>query len=288
MRDQAEALRLKMMKADRAAARSIAVISGKGGVGKTNFITNFASSLMSEGKNVIIVDMDIGMGNVHILLGASAQYGLKEYLTGERTLEEVIAVSTDGLSFISGGSGLETVLQWTDSRFERLIEAFETLQEQYDYILFDMGAGASESSIELIVSVDEIVVIATSEPTSITDAYSMMKFICLRDPEKKFFIVNNRVHPKEDGDEAITRLQYAMRKFLNKETTVLGALPEDPAVHKSVVAQQPFVKLYPNAPISRRMNAIAANYISSGTDIDSKEGSTFLGQLKKLFARGRG
>lgn len=288
MRDQAEALRLKMMKAEGTAARSIAVISGKGGVGKTNFTTNFASSLQSQGKSVIIVDMDIGMGNVHILLGESAQYGLKEYLTGDRTLVEVIAESSDGLSFISGGSGLETVLEWTESRFERLIEAFETLQQQYDYILFDMGAGASESSIELIVAVDEIIVIATSEPTSITDAYSMMKFICLRDSEKKFFIVNNRVQPKEDGNEAVTRLQFAMRKFLNKETTLLGALPEDAAVHKSVVAQQPFVKLYPNATISRRMHAIATNYISSGTDIDSKEGSTFLGQLKKIFARGRG
>ncbi|WP_432354987.1 MinD/ParA family protein [Sporosarcina sp. A2] len=288
MRDQAEALRLKMMKAEGTAARSIAVISGKGGVGKTNFTTNFASSLRNQDKSVIIVDMDIGMGNVHILLGASAKYGLKEYLTGDRTLEEVIVESSDGLYFISGGSGLETVLEWTDSRFQLLIDAFETLQEQYDYILFDMGAGASESAIELIVAVDEIIVIATSEPTSITDAYSMMKFICLRDPEKKFFIVNNRVQPKEDSNDAITRLQFAMRKFLNKETELLGALPEDPVVHKSVVAQQPFVKLYPNAPISRRMNAIAVNYISSGTDIDNKEGSTFLGQLKKLFARGRG
>lgn len=288
MNDQAEALRLKMMQSKNESARSLAVISGKGGVGKTNFTVNFASSLRAQGKSVIIVDMDIGMGNVHILLGASAKYGLREYLTGERTLKEVVAESPLGLNFICGGSGLETVLEWTESRFQRLISAFETLQQQYDYILFDMGAGASESAIELILSVDEIIVIATSEPTSITDAYSMMKFICLRDPEKKFFIVNNRVLPKEDGNEAFTRLQFAMRKFLNKETTLLGALPEDATVHKSVVDQQPFVSLYPNATISRRMNAITANYISSGTDIDSRESSTFLGQLKKLFARGRG
>ena len=288
MRDQAEALRLKMMQAQGTAAHSIAVISGKGGVGKTNFTTNFATALQVQGKSVIIIDMDIGMGNVHILLGASAQYGLKEYLTGDNSLEEVISTSAEGLHFISGGSGLEMVLEWTEQRFERLIEAFEILQQQYDYILFDMGAGASESSIELIVSVDEVIVIATSEPTSITDAYSMMKFICLRDPEKKFYIVNNRVQPREDGNEAITRLQFAMRKFLNKETTVLGALPEDSVVHKSVIAQKPFITLYPHSLISKRMNAIAANYISSETDIDRKESSTFLGQLKKLFARGRG
>ncbi|WJY28720.1 MULTISPECIES: MinD/ParA family protein [Sporosarcina] len=288
MRDQAESLRLKMMQAEGTAAHSIAVISGKGGVGKTNFTTNFATALKKQGKRVIIVDMDIGMGNVHIMLGATAESSLKDYLTGERPLADTISRSPDGLDFISGGSGLESVLEWTADKFSRLIEAFEVLQQQYDYILFDMGAGASESAIELIVSVDEIIVIATPEPTSITDAYSMMKFICLRDPGKKFFIVSNRVQPKEDGNEAITRLQFAMRKFLNKETTILGALPEDAAVRKSVVAQKPFVTLFPQSPVSRRMNAIASNYISAGTDIESKESSTFLNQLKKLFARGRG
>lgn len=287
MRDQAEALRLKMMQTEVKSARSIAIISGKSGLGKTSFTTNFAMAMQAEGKRVIIIDMDIGMGNVHLLLGASVPSGLKEYLAGKNSLKEVIITTEAGLSFISGGSGLETVLEWTENRFDRLIKAFEALQKQYDYILFDMGAGASESSIELIVAVDDVIVIATSEPTSITDAYSMMKFICIRDPEKQFYIVNNRVQPGEDENEAITRLQFAMRKFLNKETTILGALPEDAIVHKSVVAQRPFVTCYPKSLISKRMNTIAANYISSGTDIDHNESSSFLSQLKKLFARGR-
>ena len=98
--------------------------------------------------------------------------------------------------------------------FNRLILAFEQLQKDYDFILFDMGAGATQRSIELILAVDEIIVISTTEPTSITDAYSMMKFICLQDPDKTFHIVSNRVSKGDDGNDAVTRLQFAMRKFL--------------------------------------------------------------------------
>ena len=90
--------------------------------------------------------------------------------------------------FISGGSGLDTVMEWSEDMFDRLIQAFEYLQQRYDFILFDMGAGATQRSIELIVAVDEIIVISTTEPTSITDAYSMMKFICLQDPDKVFIL----------------------------------------------------------------------------------------------------
>ena len=132
-----------------------------------------------------------------------------------------------------------------------------------------MGAGATQRSIELILAVDEIIVISTTEPTSITDAYSMMKFICLQDPEKAFHIVSNRVSKGDDGNDAVTRLQYAMRKFLGKETTILGFLPEDPVVHKAVLAQKPFILLFPNAPISKRMMAIAETFVGTSHAEDS-------------------
>ena len=214
MRDQAETLRLKMLKSRGELSRWIPIVSGKGGVGKSNFSTNFAHALLSKGKKVIIIDMDIGMGNIHILLGMTPQYSLRDYLLGTKEIDEVINETPEGLHFISGGSGLDTVMEWSKEMFERLIQAFEHLQQTYDFILFDMGAGATQSSIELIVAVDEIIVISTTEPTSITDAYSMMKFICLQDSDKAFSIVSNRVSKGDDGNDAITRLQYAMRKFL--------------------------------------------------------------------------
>ena len=287
MRDQAETLRLRMLESQREISRSIAIVSGKGGVGKSNFSTNFAYALLSKEKKVIIIDMDIGMGNIHILLGMTPRSSLKDYLIGEKEIEEVINSTPEGLDFISGGSGLDKVLDWSDKMFDRLIIAFEQLQRKYDVILFDMGAGVTRSAIELLVSIDEIIVISTTEPTSITDAYSMMKFICMKDPDKTFNIVSNRVSKDDDGDSAVSRLQFAMRKFMQKETTILGILPEDPVVHKAVLRQKPYLLLYPSAPISKGMMEIATRYLQNESETDRKATIGFLGKLKRMFTKGR-
>lgn len=288
MRDQAETLRLKMLKSQGKLSKSIAIVSGKGGVGKSNFSTNFAHALLAKGKKVIIIDMDIGMGNIHILLGMAPRNSLTDYLLNKKEIDEVVNEAPGGLSFISGGSGLDMVIEWSAAMFDRLIQAFEYLQQGYDFILFDMGAGATQRSIELIVAVDEIIVISTTEPTSITDAYSMMKFICLQDPEKVFSIVSNRVSKGDDGNDAVTRLQYAMRKFLGKETKILGFLPEDSVVHKAVLAQEPFILLYPKAPISKRMMAIAETFVSPSSEEEFNQGEGFLSKMRSIFAKGRG
>ncbi len=288
MRDQAETLRLKMLKSQGKLSKSIAIVSGKGGVGKSNFSTNFAHALLAQGKKVIIIDMDIGMGNIHILLGMTPRNSLTDYLLNKVEIDEVVNEAPGGLSFISGGSGLDMVMEWSEAMFDRLIQAFEHLQQRYDFILFDMGAGATQRSIDLIVAVDEIIVISTTEPTSITDAYSMMKFICLQDPDKAFSIVSNRVSKGDDGNDAVTRLQYAMRRFLGKETKILGFLPEDPVVHKAVLAQEPFLLLYPKAPISKRMMAIAESFVSPSSQEEFKLGEGFLGKMRSIFAKGRG
>ncbi|WP_411747955.1 P-loop NTPase, partial [Psychrobacillus psychrotolerans] len=177
MRDQAEELRMKMLRNQNRLGRSLAVVSGKGGVGKSNFSINFSTTLSGHGKKVVLIDMDIGMGNIHILLGKSVQYNLKDYLVGEQPIESVLFEGPNGLQYISGGSGLSGVMEWTDEMFNRLIEAFEYLQKTFDYIVFDMGAGATSQTLDLLMSVDDIIVITTAEPTSITDAYSMMKYI---------------------------------------------------------------------------------------------------------------
>lgn len=286
MRDQAATLRFRMHESQGETSRSIAIVSGKGGVGKSNFSTNFACALLSKGKKVIIIDMDIGMGNIHILLGMAPKISLKDYLVEAEGLNEVINRTPEGLDFIAGGSGLDTVLDWSNEMFDRLITAFEQLQKEYDVILFDMGAGATQSAIELLVAIDEIVVISTTEPTSITDAYSMMKFICMRDPDKTLNLVSNRV-PKNVGNEAVSRLQFAMRKFMLKETTILGTLPEDSAVHKAVLRQKPYLLLYPNAPISRAMVELAELYVQRESSPKVKQETGFLGKLKSMFTKGR-
>lgn len=290
MRDQAESLRLKMLKNQGSLGKSIAVVSGKGGVGKSNFSINFATMLARKGKKVVLVDMDIGMGNIHILIGKSVSYSLRDYLQGNRLLDEVIFEGPSGLQYISGGSGMSTLLEWSDEMFERLIYAFEELQKNFDYILFDMGAGIANWSLDLLVSVDEIVVISTAEPTSITDAYSMMKYIHLKDSDKQFYILCNRSFSKEEGLETLNRLKLTMKSFLGKDVIVLGSLPEDPVVRKAVREQVPFSISYPDALITKTLQLIVARFIEQHVEeihAHEQASSKFLSKLKSIFSKGR-
>ncbi|MDF2066032.1 MinD/ParA family protein [Bacillus sp. Cr_A10] len=286
MRDQAEELRIKMLRTQNKLGRSIAVVSGKGGVGKSNFSMNFTTMLSSLGKKVVLIDMDIGMGNIHILLGKTVQTNLKDYLVGDASIDEVLFEGPHNLQYISGGSGLSGVMEWNEGMFTRLIEAFEFLQKNYDYIVFDMGAGATNQTLDLLVSVDDIIVISTAEPTSITDAYSMMKFIYYKDPDKNFFLLCNRAFSEEEGIDTVSRLKLAMSKFLSKEVFLLGSLPEDPVVRKAVKEQVPFSILYPEAEITKKLRMIVNRF----SDFEEEEEniprqSKFISRLKNLFSR---
>ncbi|AYC29259.1 MinD/ParA family protein [Paenisporosarcina cavernae] len=290
MHDQAEKLRLHMLKSQGKIAKSIAIVSGKGGVGKSNFSMNFACMLGELKKKVVIVDMDLGMGNIHILLGKSVPRNLKDYLEGKATLEEVMFDGPNGIQYISGGSGLNGVVEWTDEMYERLIVAFEALQQQTDFILFDMGAGATNKTLDLIVAVDEVIVISTAEPTSITDAYSMMKYIYYKDASKDFYLVCNRAFTPEEGKETTTRLSFAMKKFLEKEVVILGSLPEDDVVRKAVREQIPFSIRYPEASITRSLKLIATKFVQNEfVEEPESEGSSsnFIQKLRGIFSRGR-
>ncbi|WP_144509239.1 MinD/ParA family protein [Bacillus sp. FJAT-22090] len=285
MRDQAEELRMQMLRSQNRLGRSIAVVSGKGGVGKSNFSMNFTTTLSGLGKKVVLIDMDIGMGNIHILLGKTVPTNLKDYLVGEKSIEEVMFEGPNNLRYISGGSGLSGVMEWNEKMFERLVQAFEYLQRNYDYIVFDMGAGATRQTLDLLVSVDEIIVITTAEPTSITDAYSMMKFIHFKDPDKNYFLLCNRAFSEEEGEDTTSRLQLAMSKFLSKEIIVLGSLPEDPVVRKSVKEQVPFSILYPNAAITKKLKHIVSRFADFEMEDQAiPKQSKFISRLKKLFS----
>lgn len=287
MRDQAESLRVKMQQNIRL-GKSIAVVSGKGGVGKSNFTTNFSNTLATFGEKVIIVDMDIGMGNIHILLGRGSRSNLKDYLQGDVSLEQVISEGPNGLHYISGGTGLAGLLEWSDLMFDRLLAAFENLQTTYDYILFDMGAGATNWSLDLLVAVEDIIVVSTTEPTSITDAYSMMKYIYYKDREKNFYLLCNRVLTSEEGTDTLNRLKQTMARFLSKDVNILGSLPEDKLVRQAVKKQVPFSVLYPNAQISRILKEMAIKFMEGNvSEVIIKDSSNkFISKLKSIFSKG--
>lgn len=288
MRDQAEALRMKLLEQEGQLGKAIAIVSGKGGVGKSNFCMNFALQLAEQDKRVVILDMDIGMGNIHILIGESASNNLGDYLVGDQPLEDVILTAPFGIDYISGGSGMASVLEWSDAMFVHLTDAFDELLKRYDYILFDMGAGATNWSLDLLMSVDDIIVITTAEPTSITDAYSMMKYIHLRDAEKQFYLLCNRALSQQEGEETTSRLKLVMQRFLEKDIYVLGSLPEDVIVRQAVREQTPFSIGHRNAAITKALKIVVLRFLDEPNQEDiPKVKTNFLNKLRSIFSKGR-
>ncbi|MFK2825014.1 MinD/ParA family protein [Bacillus sp. B190/17] len=287
--DQAAALRQRLNRLEGGRAKTVAVVSGKGGVGKSNISLNFAIELTRSGKKVLIFDMDIGMGNIHVLTGQAWGRSIADFFEQERSLKELIFKDKEGVSYILGGSGLNQLVEWNSSHFNRWLYEIEELQQQYDYLLFDMGAGATKETLNILMSTDDIIVVTTPEPTSITDAYSMMKYIHSHGGENTFYLVCNRTESEKEGREAVNRLRQAVQKFLQRESFELGVLPESNIVKRAVIAQTPFLIAYPNTNISQALRAAVKAYAEGYWDSSNKsEPKSFISRLRYFFAKGRG
>ena len=287
MKDQAEQLRNRIHMGKERAARTIAVASGKGGVGKSNFSLNFSIVLSKKGKRVLLFDMDIGMGNIDILMGRITRSTMVDFFQEGLALKDLISNGPEGVSFISGGSGLGDLLAMEDRQHERFLSELSVLQKEYDYILFDMGAGISDALARFILCADDIVVITTPEPTSIMDAYSMIKYIHIKNSDIPVFLVCNRILNDKQGKDAEWRLKETLKRFIHKEIVTLGLLPDSKAVLKAVASQTPFTVLKPNSDISIRMERLASNYILHTFSLHADEKQTFVEKLKTFFGGGK-
>ena len=216
MNDQAEILRKKVEGyQNESTAKTLAVISGKGGVGKSNFSLNFAISLAQKGKKILLFDMDIGMGNIDILLGKHSPYRIIDFFEHGLSLAEIMTIGPEQVSIITGGTGLTNLFTLDETKFSRFMEEFNEFLKQYDYIIFDMGAGMTEDSVKFLLCVDELIVIATPEPTAVMDAYSIMKYLHSINNELPFFLVCNRVLSQKGRE----RNNYSHAKCLEKILT---------------------------------------------------------------------
>ncbi|MGG5252930.1 MinD/ParA family protein [Neobacillus sp. SM06] len=286
MKDQAEGLRVKLRRqVSGGSTKAIAVVSGKGGVGKSNFSLNFAISLTKRRYKVLLFDMDVGMGNLDILMGKSSERTIVDYLRGTARLSEIVTEGPQGLKYVGGGTGLSQLVQL--DRLGMLSEELDTFLEEYDYLIFDMGAGANEDTLNFLLSVHEIFVITTPEPTSIMDAYAMMKYLHLLDSKIPFYLVANRAQSVKEGKETIDRLADVLRKFLQRESRALGILPDDRSVQKAVLRQVPFVLDNPRSAASAALEGVVNRYLSKQfQETAQMKSDTFVSKLKKiLFAR---
>lgn len=287
MRDQAESLRQRLQRMkDRTEAKVIAVVSGKGGVGKSNFSLNFAINLSRKGQKVLIFDMDIGMGNIDILMGLTSRGSFVDIFKPDVSIQDIIKEGPEGVDFISGGSGLATLFKLDSDKLSYFLSQLGKLALDYDYILFDMGAGITEDSLQFLLSVHEIFVVTTPEPTAITDAYSMMKYICTKEHNAEFYLIVNRALSDEEGTSTLKRLSEVMRQFLKKEIVQLGYLPDDRNVNKAVSRQTPFSVFDPKSKISVAMKELTDRYIE-GNSIESGKAKpksfSFISKLRHYF-----
>ncbi|SDJ01495.1 MinD/ParA family protein [Salimicrobium halophilum] len=282
MSDQAEKLRRRLRQRQNGKkAKVIAVASGKGGVGKSNVTINFSLELSSLGKRVLIIDLDIGMGNIDILLGLTPRYHMADLFSDKISIRDMIETGPKSLSYIAGGSSLNQFFHVEEAEFSYFLAEFDSLLYEYDYIFFDMGAGASEESLQFISASDETFIVTTSEPTSLTDAYSMIKHIYAEDPQMNISLLMNRTLNERQGKKAMERMQAVISRFLDKEVKALGVVTEDKAVLKAVHRQSPFIEEFPSSKAGRSLKSIVHQYIN---EEPTHEDSSFLQKLKRLVS----
>ncbi|OPX03740.1 MinD/ParA family protein [Geobacillus proteiniphilus] len=282
--DQAERLRYELGRRLTPAAgpRTIAVTSGKGGVGKSNLSLNFSLSLSKLGFRVLLLDMDIGMGNIDILLGQSSPLTLADWFSARLPLAELVKSGPEHLSYIAGGTGAAQWLSVDRSAIDYLLAELQTVASRYDYLIFDMGAGASEERLYFLKSVDDVFIVTTPEPTAMTDAYAMMKYMHTAGSEAPFSVIVNRAGSEREGYGVFSRLQHAASRFFHKDIALLGVVPEDRTVARCVVRQTPFVLFDPAAKASRAVRQMACRYAAGG-EKEPERAPRFFAKLRQLL-----
>ena len=270
--DQAERLRQMVQQQNRGGqvsdattgkhARIITVTSGKGGVGKSSFAINLALMFRRQGKRVIIFDADFGLANIEVMFGVIPKYTLADLMFKGKEIGEVICEGPDGVMFVSGGSGIARLVNLDKEQIRRLVGKLSELDSMADVVIVDTGAGISSSVLEFVAASPEVVLVATPEPTSITDSYALLKALSMfqgfESEHTKIMLLGNKTTSPRDGINMYEKLSTVVDRFLNLSLEYLGCVPTDDSVVKAIMKQSPVVMEYPNSSASRSYANIMA------------------------------
>lgn len=285
--DQAEQLRNLVKKQTRQEhlARVITVTSGKGGVGKSNISLNLAIQFSRLRKRVVILDADFGLANIEVMLGIRPQYNLSDVIFRGRNVGEIITKGPGNIGFVSGGSGIHELTNLTSGQLKILVNVMYQLDSIADIIIIDTGAGISDNVMEMILSSAEILLVATPEPASITDAYVLLKTLKNQEgynkDSLKIRLLGNRTQNKDEGRELFEKLDSVVGRFLGMEMDYMGAVPYDSFLQKAVMKQRPVSLAYPNAPSSKAIQELASILENRSSRYISPAG----GGLSGIFAK---
>lgn len=250
-----------------------AVTSGKGGVGKTNIVANLAVTYQRMKKRVLIFDADLGLANIDIIFGINPEYTIEEVIKGEKELSQVIVNGPEGVSIIPASSGIQELSHLTEGHKINLLNEFDLLNNMFDVLLIDTGAGISSNVIYFNLAAQERIVVVTPEPTSITDAYALIKVMFKKHGIKNFILLMNMVKNEKEAVSVYRHISKVIEKFLGSiSTDYAGYIPYDKHLHESVNRREPVTCCFPRSSSSQSFKKLA-EYLLKQTGDRHHDGS---------------
>lgn len=236
----------------------LAISSGKGGVGKTNIVANLGLALSRLGKRILVLDADLGLANIDILLGLTPQYTLEHFLSGQKRLKDILVPGPGGMLILPASSGVPELVDLNDTQKINLLNEMDQLSPSIDLLLIDTGAGISGNVLYFNLAAQESIVIVTPEPTSITDAYALIKILATRHRKKDFLILVNAVSDDREAKEVYRKISLVADRFLSSVSMdYLGFIPFDKHVPQAVKKQRALLDLYPQSPAGRSFQELS-------------------------------
>ena len=274
MADQAENLRELVRKKQE--IRVVSVASGKGGVGKSIISVNLAIALSRLGVRVLVVDADFGLANIDIMLGVTSKYNISHFLSGEKELHEIIQLGHEGVRFISGGSGMNELLNMEEEQLAGVLTGLVQLDAPIDLIIIDNGAGIHDSILQMILASSETIVVTTPEPTAILDAYALVKTILKHDNSHPLHVLINKCENKKEAQRVQEGFTEVIGRHLGKNVDPLGLIMYDHDVPQSIKRQTPIMVSAPDCATSQSIYQIARDLLDLPSE---KVADNFLSRL---------
>ena len=263
--------------------RIIAITSGKGGVGKTNFAVNMAIAYAQLGKKVILIDGDLGMANVNVLLNIVPEYNLMHVINKKKTMKEIIMDTEFGIKFIAGANGFSKIANLSVDELDDFATQFSTLGNA-DIIIIDTGAGIGKNVLDFIVAADEVLLVLTPEPTSLTDAYAVIKAYSQVCDTQAVKLIVNKVFDAIESAETANKMIRTADRFLHVDIESIGYVCDDRHLVQAVRKQKPVVEAFPDSLAARCIQSLASNLLT-GRNEEVKLG--WGGFLRRMLQLGR-
>lgn len=263
--------------------RTIAIASGKGGVGKSTFTVNFAYNLRKLDKRVLIIDNDIGMANLDIMLGVQPQYDMGHLLRDECSLSEAVIEGPVGINLLSGITGDDSFINIQDEAMVKLMELGDQIEEKYDYLLIDLGAGAANSIINTILAVEELILLFTTEPTSVMDSYSLIKILAKHNYDQKINLVLNQVENKKKANNTANRIMKTVKKYLELELDLIGSVNYDRKISSAIRKQKLYSELFSKRAAAKDFENIARKITGAEKEQKSKGVKSYFSKMISFF-----